>query len=115
MMVALQHLRQIANGEGKMAVVFERLEQLRESRRPGKDNKKVLIFSEYISMLERVATEMKLSGWQYDLFTGETQQCEQATAHFQRTPDCLFFLISQKAGDVGINLIDSVLPFICKD
>ena len=112
MMAALQRLRQIANGEGKTAVVFERLEQLRESRRPGKDDKKVLIFSEYVSMLERVATEMKQRGWQYDLLTGETQRREQVIAHFQHTPDCQFFLISLKAGGVGINLTAADYVFL---
>ena len=112
MMAALQRLRQIANGEGKTAVVFERLEQLRDSRRPGKDDKKVLIFSEYVSMLERVAKEMKQRGWQYDLLTGETQRREQVIAHFQHTPDCQFFLISLKAGGVGINLTAADYVFL---
>ena len=98
MLAALQRLRRIANGEGKMNVVFERLEQLRDTRH------KVLIFSEYVSTLERVGNEMQHRGWQYDMLTGHTQQREQVIAHFQHTPQCQFFLISLKAGGLGLNL-----------
>ena len=106
MMAALQRLRQIANGEGKMSVVFEYLENLRQT------NHKVLIFSEYVSLLERVGSEMQSRGWQYDLLTGKTQHREQVIAHFQQSADRQFFLISLKAGGVGLNLTAADYVFI---
>ena len=98
MLAAIQRLRQIANGEGKMEVIFERLESLRDTKH------KVLIFSEYVSMLEQVGKEMQQRGWTHDLLTGATTHREQVIQHFQQTTDCQFFLISLKAGGVGINL-----------
>ena len=98
MLTAIQRLRQIANGEGKMLVVFEHLENLRTT------NHKVLIFSEYVGLLEQVGGEMRRRGWQYELLTGKTRQREQVIAHFLNEPQCQFFLISLKAGGVGLNL-----------
>ena len=106
MMAALQRLRQIANGEGKMSVVFEYLENLRQT------SHKVLIFSEYVSLLERVGSEMQSRGWQYDLLTGKTQQRELVIDHFQQSDESQFFLISLKAGGVGLNLTAADYVFI---
>ena len=106
MLAALQRLRQVANGKGKLAVVFERLENLRQTRH------KVLIFSEYVTLLERVGDEMAKRGWTYDLLTGKTQQREQVIEHFQQEADCQFFLISLKAGGVGLNLTAADYVFI---
>ena len=105
-LAAIQRLRQIANGEGKLSVVFEQLENLRQTRH------KVLVFSEYVTLLERVGDEMQRRGWQYDLLTGQTQQREQVIAHFQRESDCQFFLISLKAGGVGLNLTAADYVFL---
>ena len=106
MMAALQRLRQIANGEGKMNVIFEYLENLRHT------SHKVLIFSEYVTMLERVGHEMQGREWKYALLTGQTQQREQVIDHFQHDKECQFFLISLKAGGVGLNLTAADYVFL---
>ena len=98
MLAAITRLRMIANGEGKMQTVFEQLEQLRGTRH------KVLIFSEYVTLLDNVANKMKERDWKYEMLTGKTQRREQVIARFQQTADCQFFLISLKAGGVGLNL-----------
>ena len=105
-LAALQRLRQIANGEGKMGVVFDYLENLRQTTH------KVLIFSEYVTLLEQVGSEMASRGWNYALLTGQTQDREQVIAHFQQSPDCQFFLISLKAGGVGLNLTAADYVFL---
>lgn len=105
-LAALQRLRQIANGEGKLNVVFDHLENLRQTHH------KVLIFSEYVSMLEQVGSEMTGRGWTYALLTGQTQDREQVIAHFQQSTDCQFFLISLKAGGVGLNLTAADYVFL---
>jgi len=106
MITAIQRLRQIANGTGKIKTVFDHLKQLRST------SHKVLIFSEYVTLLEHVGGIMKRSGWQYDLLTGKTQRREAVIAHFQQTPDCQFFLISLKAGGVGLNLTAADYVFL---
>ena len=105
-LAALQRLRQIANGEGKLGVVFDHLENLRQTQH------KVLIFSEYVSLLEQVGSEMTSRGWNYALLTGQTQDREQVIARFQQSFDCQFFLISLKAGGVGLNLTAADYVFL---
>ena len=105
-LAALQRLRQIANGEGKMGVVFDYLENLRQTQH------KVLIFSEYVTFLEHVGGEMTNRAWNYALLTGQTQDREQVIARFQQSPDCQFFLISLKAGGVGLNLTAADYVFL---
>lgn len=105
-LAALQRLRQIANGEGKMGVVFDYLENLRQTQH------KVLIFSEYVTLLEHVGSEMTSRGWNYALLTGQTQDREQVIARFQQSTDCQFFLISLKAGGVGLNLTAADYVFL---
>lgn len=106
MLAALQRLRQTANGEGKMRVVFDQLENLRQTKH------KVLIFSEYVSLLERVGSEMQSRQWTYALLTGQTVQREQVIKRFQQSADCQFFLISLKAGGVGLNLTEADYVFL---
>lgn len=105
-LAALQRLRQIANGEGKLNVVFDYMENLRQTQH------KVLIFSEYVTLLERVGSEMQNRGWTYALLTGKTEKREQVIAHFQQSADCQFFLISLKAGGVGLNLTTADYVFL---
>ncbi len=105
-LTAIQRLRRIANGEGKMNVVFSQLENIRDTRH------KVLIFSEYVQLLEQVGDEMTRRSWTYDILTGQTQRREEVIHHFQDTPDCQFFLISLKAGGVGLNLTAADYVFL---
>ncbi len=106
LIASLQRLRQIANGDGKLHVVFELLESLRQSQH------KVLLFSEYVSLLERVGAEMDSRGWSFALLTGQTQNREQVIDRFQHSADCQFFLISLKAGGVGLNLTAADYVFL---
>ena len=106
MNIALQRLRKIANGEGKMSVVFDHLDTLRSTHH------KVLIFSEYVSLLEHVGQQMQQRCWPYALLTGKTRQREQVIEHFQQSADCQFFLISLKAGGIGLNLTSADYVFL---
>ena len=112
---AITKLRQIAccprmvgleADSGKMEDVFLRLEELHGT------SHKVLIFSEYVSFLQQVETKMKALNWNYAMLTGESHNREQIIAHFQETPDCQFFLISLKAGGVGLNLTEADYVFL---
>jgi len=106
MMAALQRLRKIANGEGKMAVVFDHLEQLRGT------SHKVLLFSEYVTFLDKVAEEMENRGWTYEMLTGQTTERERVIGRFQTDMQCQFFLISLKAGGLGLNLVEADYVFL---
>ncbi|MBQ0048634.1 MAG: DEAD/DEAH box helicase [Bacteroidales bacterium] len=73
---------------------------------------KVLIFSEYVSYLELIASEMEQRKWGYSLLTGETQHRERIVNHFESSAEHQFFLISLKAGGVGLNLTSADYIFL---
>lgn len=114
-LAAIGRLRQLANDprllshsvqSAKTDTVIMRLEELY-----GTDHK-VLLFSDYVSYLDIIADEMKARGWKYDMLTGETKNREQVIRHFNEDSHTQFFLISLKAGGVGLNLTSADYVFM---
>lgn len=68
------------------------------------EKKKVLVYSQFTSMLKLIATEIKKRGYRYVYLDGSTQDREKVVLQFQEDPETLLFLISLKAGGVGLNL-----------
>lgn len=69
-------------------------------------NHKALIFSQFLGMLGLIKEKMKELGVDYEYFDGSTsaQDREKAIQRFQNDENCRVFLISLKAGGVGLNL-----------
>jgi non-specific serine/threonine protein kinase len=67
---------------------------------------KALIFSQFLGMLALIKEKMKELGVVYEYFDGSTSapDREKAIQHFQNDDNCRVFLISLKAGGVGLNL-----------
>lgn len=114
---SLNRLRQIANhpllaipgyshGSGKFREVFRMLEEVADT------GHKVLLFSDYVSFLDLIAKEMNYRKWKYAMLTGETHNREEVINYFASALDCHFFLISLKAGGVGLNLTQADYVFI---
>lgn len=114
-LTAIGRLRQLANDprllshhvpSAKTDTVLMHLEELRGTEH------KVLLFSDYVAYLDILADEMKQRDWQFDMLTGETQNREQVIRHFNESADTQFFLISLKAGGVGLNLTSADYVFM---
>lgn len=73
---------------------------------------KVLVFSSFVKYLNLVAGELKDLGWKYAMLTGSTTDREQEIHQFTSDPGCHIFLISLKAGGVGLNLTEAGYVFI---
>lgn len=73
---------------------------------------KVLIFSSFVKHLEVLAEAFRQRGWKYALLTGETTNRPSEIAHFTEQKDVQAFLISLKAGGVGLNLTQADYVFI---
>lgn len=73
---------------------------------------KVLVFSSFVKYLNLVAEEISVQGWKYALLTGMTSDREQEIRRFTSDPECRIFLISLKAGGVGLNLTEAGYVFI---
>jgi len=73
---------------------------------------RILIFSQFVSMLRLIENELKVLNIDYALLTGETRQREREVDRFQNG-EVPVFLISLKAGGVGLNLTaaDTVIHY----
>jgi SNF2 family DNA or RNA helicase len=114
---SLMKLRQIANhpvladdtyvaGSGKFEEVLRNLQVLHN------EGHKALIFSSFVKHLELVADWFNEQGINYAMLTGKTSNREKVVEEFQSNPDCPFFLVSLKAGGVGLNLTAASYVFM---
>ncbi len=69
-------------------------------------NHKALVFSQFLGMLALIRKELEAQGIPYSYFDGSTSSTdrERAIQEFQHNEECRVFLISLKAGGVGLNL-----------
>ncbi|TLD72457.1 DEAD/DEAH box helicase [Phragmitibacter flavus] len=76
------------------------------------ENRRILIFSQFTSMLAILEAELKTRNHRYVKLTGQTQDRETPVNQFQ-TGKIPLFLISLKAGGVGLNLTaaDTVIHY----
>ncbi len=67
---------------------------------------KALVFSQFLGMLGLIRAELTRLGIEYEYFDGGStiQERERAIERFQNESSCRVFLISLKAGGVGLNL-----------
>lgn len=73
---------------------------------------KVLIFSSFVKHLELLQTKIESKNWKYSLLTGKTINRQEVIRQFQEDTDNHIFLISLKAGGVGLNLTSADYVFI---
>jgi len=76
------------------------------------ENHKILVFSSFVKHLNLLADEFKKEQWNYSLLTGQTNDRKQVIEEFQEDPEKKIFLISLKAGGVGLNLTAADYIFI---
>ena len=69
-------------------------------------NHKVLVFSQFLGMLALIRQKLTAEGIKHVYFDGSSSSTERERAinEFQNNEDCRVFLISLKAGGIGLNL-----------
>lgn len=85
------------------------LEDLEEVVQEGR---KVLVYSQFTQMLKLFKRELDEKGFAYAYLDGETKDRETAVSSFQNDPKIQIFLISLKAGGVGLNLTSADYVFL---
>ncbi|MEO5675240.1 MAG: DEAD/DEAH box helicase [Chitinophagales bacterium] len=108
----LLKLRQICdspsllNEEEKFPNVSVKLTELMREVEENTGNHKALIFSQFVTMLSLVEEQLKLRNMKYAYLDGKTKAEKriEAVKEFQRNDDLKLFLISLKAGGLGLNL-----------
>jgi len=73
---------------------------------------KILVFSQFTSLLAIVRREMQRRGLTYAYLDGASRDREAQVARFQNDPDVPLFLISLKAGGLGLNLTAAEYVFL---
>ncbi len=75
---------------------------------------KILIFSQFLGMLALIKNELEKSDIQYAYLDGSTSptQRKDAVKLFQETESCRVFLMSLKAGSLGLNLTAADYVFL---
>jgi SNF2 family DNA or RNA helicase len=65
---------------------------------------KVLVFSQFVEMLELIRAAVAARNWPHRLLTGQTEDRGALVDGFQQSEGGCVFLISLKAGGFGLNL-----------
>ena len=113
----LTKLRQIANhpymvdpdyvdGSGKLEDITRMLENAIEQ------GHKMLIFSQFVKHLSIVKNMLDEKGIDYSYLDGSSTNRKQIVENFQNKPELKIFLISLKAGGLGLNLTTADYVFI---
>jgi len=103
---ALIDAKRSGEASAKMEVL---LAQLREVTSEGH---KALVFSQFTSFLKIVRQHLDEEGIVYEYLDGTTRDRQAPVEHFQTDPDCKLFLISLKAGGLGLNLTAADYVFL---
>lgn len=90
----------------KLDVLVPHLEELIEEKH------KSLVFSQFTSMLAIVKQHLDRKGIRYAYLDGQTRRRKQVVDEFQNDPDVPIFLISLKAGGLGLNLTAAEYVFL---
>ena len=90
----------------KIDLLLENLEQILE------EGHKALIFSQFTTLLTLVKKELDAKGYRYEYLDGKTRDREARVQRFQTDPEIPLFLISLKAGGVGLNLTAASYVFL---
>ena len=91
---------------GKFATVVKHLETILGEKH------KVLMFSSFTKHLELFEEYFRINNISYSILTGSTGDRKSAVEQFENNPDCQVFLISLKAGGVGLNLTSADYVFM---
>ncbi|MCE1190024.1 MAG: DEAD/DEAH box helicase [Ignavibacteria bacterium] len=76
------------------------------------EDHKVLIFSQFVKMLELMQKYLNRVSIKHTYLDGSTKDREQIITRFQEDPDIKAFLISLKAGGFGLNLTAADIVFL---
>jgi SNF2 family DNA or RNA helicase len=106
----LTRLRQICDspllisGEKLPGKVSAKIDTLMEQIQSKSHQHKILVFSQFVGMLNLIGAELKKQNIHYTILTGSTRDREAVVNDFQENDEVRVFLVSLKAGGSGLNL-----------
>ena len=115
---ALLRLRQVAchpglvdaawedAGSAKLEALFDQISEVLE------EGHKLLIFSQFTKLLAYVQRHLEEQAIDFAYLDGQTRNRGEVVERFQTDPDCNVFVISLKAGGLGLNLTAAGYVFL---
>jgi SNF2 family DNA or RNA helicase len=98
--------RKHTGSSAKLDALIERLDEARA------EGHKALVFSQFTSLLAFVRGALDARRVPYEYLDGQTRDRERRVARFQEDPACPTFLVSLKAGGLGLNLTAADYVFL---
>ncbi len=116
-MEGLTRLRQIcchpALLEGTELTASSKLQRFVElARDVVEEGHRALVFSQFVSFLDRIRSEVEQQGWSYTYLDGSTTNRDDVVSRFQSDESIPLFLISLQAGGEGLNLTGADYVFL---
>ncbi len=96
----------LGQSSAKLDTLLENLEEVID------EGHKVLVFSQFTKLLGIVRERLDKKRVRYEYLDGRTRKRGECVERFQQDADCHVFLISLKAGGVGLNLTAADYVFI---
>ncbi|GGH68715.1 hypothetical protein GCM10011379_25330 [Filimonas zeae] len=109
----ITRLRQICNSPALLPEdnlwgnASSKIEILTQQLKEKTGRHKVLVFSQFVSMLELIKTELEKENIAFSYLTGSTVNREAVVNEFREKEEIRVFLISLKAGGTGLNLTEA--------
>lgn len=110
---SITQLRQICNSAALLAdgksylQASSKIEVLLEQIQDKAGQHKILVFSQFVGMLNLIKKRLETAGIKYEYLTGQIKNREEVVQSFQNNNDISVFLISLKAGGTGLNLTEA--------
>jgi SNF2 family DNA or RNA helicase len=98
--------RRAGDASAKLDVLVPRLLEA------GDEGHKTLVFSQFTSLLALLRARLDADGMPYEYLDGRTRDRQSKVERFQTDPSCRLFLISLKAGGLGLNLTAADYVFL---
>jgi superfamily II DNA or RNA helicase len=98
--------KRVDEPSAKLEVLLAQLAEVRE------EGHKALVFSQFTSLLAIVRRRLDKAGVRYEYLDGATTHRQTHVETFQNDPECGLFLISLKAGGLGLNLTAAEYVFL---
>ena len=114
----LTKLRQICNSTALLPESEDygnysaKLEVLIENIKEKTGNHKILVFSQFVKMLQLIKSRLEDENISYEYLDGQTRNRQEKVENFQDNKEVRVFLISLKAGGTGLNLTEADYVFI---
>lgn len=95
-----------ASSSAKFELLLEQIEAVIQ------DGHKALVFSQFTTLLALLKTQLVKRNIAFEYLDGQTKDRQERVESFQRNDDIKLFLLSLKAGGVGLNLTAADYVFI---